>query len=273
MIDLFFVTAGLGARSWEGAAHRLGRQAKYSRWFKSVTVFTTTELRQRLPHVFEFHGEFISANARGFGYWIWRPYILQHILKQMPREAVLVYLDAGCELNLGQVQATRLDNYAIHARDFGSLAMRTRYEVRHWCKMDTLVAMGFGPDLRASTLEPGVLFLSATPENLEFINAWIYWSTLNNYHLLDDSPSLLPNVPDFIEHRHDQAIFTLLNHGNPSVGIDQQTDFAPDKWQTLGREYPIWTVRNHHRFLRETPGLIAQIHRKAYRLRKVKTDS
>ena len=31
-----------------------------------------------------------------------------------------------------------------------------------------------------------------------------------DFSLIDDTPSKSPNTPDFIEHRHDQAIFSIL---------------------------------------------------------------
>lgn len=31
-----------------------------------------------------------------------------------------------------------------------------------------------------------------------------------DYHNIDDSPSILKNIDGFIEHRHDQSIFSLL---------------------------------------------------------------
>ena len=40
------------------------------------------------------------------------------------------------------------------------------------------------------------------------VNRW--YELCCNYHLIDDSPSIAPNLPEFIEHRHDQAIFSLL---------------------------------------------------------------
>ena len=30
------------------------------------------------------------------------------------------------------------------------------------------------------------------------------------YHNIDDTPSIIPNYPNFKEHRHDQSIFSLL---------------------------------------------------------------
>ena len=40
------------------------------------------------------------------------------------------------------------------------------------------------------------------------VNSWYRIAT--NYHMIDDSPSLHKNLNCFIEHRHDQSIFSLL---------------------------------------------------------------
>ncbi len=38
-----------------------------------------------------------------------------------------------------------------------------------------------------------------------------FWYNIGcNYHMIDDSPSIKENYNNFIEHRHDQAIFSLL---------------------------------------------------------------
>ena len=42
----------------------------------------------------------------------------------------------------------------------------------------------------------------------EFIKEW--YSIMCNYHLIDDTPSELKNDASFIEHRHDQSVFSLL---------------------------------------------------------------
>jgi hypothetical protein len=37
-----------------------------------------------------------------------------------------------------------------------------------------------------------------------------YYETACDYHLIDDSPSIIPNHPSFREHRHDQSIFNMF---------------------------------------------------------------
>lgn len=62
-------------------------------------------------------------------------------------------------------------------------------------------------------------------------------------HLVDDSPSLLPNAHGFKEHRHDQSIFSLLMHI-----YDQQIENRPSPHAIK----PSRIVTHISRFLNET---------------------
>ncbi len=46
------------------------------------------------------HKDFILKNKRGYGYWVWKPYLISKILKEINDNDILLYLDAGCELNV-----------------------------------------------------------------------------------------------------------------------------------------------------------------------------
>jgi len=52
-----------------------------------------------------------------------------------------------------------------------------------------------------------VLFL-VCQETRDFVNEW--YNVGCDYHNIDDSPSIIKNLDSFIEHRHDQSIFSLL---------------------------------------------------------------
>jgi hypothetical protein len=42
----------------------------------------------------------------------------------------------------------------------------------------------------------------------DLVNKW--YEIACDYHIIDDSPSIVPNMECFRDHRHDQAIFSLL---------------------------------------------------------------
>ena len=81
-------------------------------------------------------------------------------------------------------------------------------------------------------------------------------------HLLDDSPSKIPEDPDFIEHRHDLALLSSLLVQLGKVGIPQETYF-PNKWRSEGVKFPCWVVRNSTPFLLEQDRVTSQTLRMA----------
>mgnify|MGYP000273858874 CR=1 FL=1 len=72
----------------------------------------------------------------------------------------------------------------------------------------------------------------------EFKNIIKEWYELgSDYHNIDDSPSIIPNDSNFIEHRHDQSIFTnLMNkHEMPTrIQGDYNPGYHDGSW-TLGQ--------------------------------------
>lgn len=63
----------------------------------------------------------------------------------------------------------------------------------------------FGKQAQAS-----VIFFRVSDYTRKFVKEWLHWCLFEGGRLIDDSPSLLPNHPEFREHRHDQAILTTM---------------------------------------------------------------
>ena len=73
----------------------LVEKARLSGWFDQVEALGPSDLDK------DFTDEFknILDQDMGAGFWIWKSYMLHQKLKQMQEGDVLVYLDAGCDLN------------------------------------------------------------------------------------------------------------------------------------------------------------------------------
>jgi hypothetical protein len=66
-----------------------------------------------------------------------------------------------------------------------------------------------------------------------------YYECGCDYHLIDDSPSIIKNHYSFKEHRHDQSIFNMLVkklnlHNYDLIATNQGTN----------KNVPIWYARN-----------------------------
>ena len=58
------------------AATRLANQVKELKLFDEIIVYTGYNLKED-TEFWNKHSEFILNNRRGFGYWIWKPYIIK----------------------------------------------------------------------------------------------------------------------------------------------------------------------------------------------------
>ena len=74
----------------------LSQKAELSGWFDKVEALGPSDLDEEFTERFTD----ILSREKGGGLWIWKPYIITQKLQQIKEGDVLVYLDAGCDLNL-----------------------------------------------------------------------------------------------------------------------------------------------------------------------------
>lgn len=91
---IHFIT--YGDEKYERQKLELGKIVRDSLWFDHVSIYGPTDLH---PTFVENNSE-ILKHAIGGGYWIWKPYIIMKKLNEINDDDILIYLDAGCSLNL-----------------------------------------------------------------------------------------------------------------------------------------------------------------------------
>ena len=52
--------------------------------FKSINIFDENYLQKNHPDFWHRHVSHIQSNARGFGYWIWKSYLIGEVMKKVP---------------------------------------------------------------------------------------------------------------------------------------------------------------------------------------------
>ncbi len=162
------------------------------------------------------HGAFVRAHARGYGFWIWKPFIIQRCLRAMRDADILVYSDAGAiVVPKGGVRARLEQQFQdIQQWPVGLGASVGGNDSRKFCKVDVFAALGVR-DAKERALfqyEGGRLICRKHPAAMRIIDLWARLAWERRYHLFDNSPSGLPNHPDFREHRHDQTMLSILMH-------------------------------------------------------------
>lgn len=208
------------------ALRRFRRQARdmraYDRVISAGPADLETTFRRRYADV-------LRPEVRGFGYFCWKPQLIHQVLASLAPGDLLHYCDVGCHLN--PAGRERLADYFRMADETaaGILAFRASplpesfgplagadpfpdWKNAAWCKADTYAAFGLERDaafLDGPIAVATTAFFRVSPESRSVVQAWRR-AFMDDFTLIDDTPSRLPNAPSFIEHRWDQSIWSVL---------------------------------------------------------------
>jgi hypothetical protein len=234
---------------------------------------------------------YLKPGVKGFGYWIWKAQIVYQTLQQMEHGDLLQYTDAGCHLNLsGRDQLLKYFDLANNSKS-GVLGFQAYIPKFHnprillpdqsiykWCKgdlFDYFNVRHLTEITHAQSFGAGILFLRKCEASIQFIEKWldVYKDGLN---LIDDTPSLEPNIHGFIEHRHDQAIFSILANLYDIDTVSAYEYWYPSSkfsmfpdWSIL-KNYPIHAKRDKgiHWFLKPWAFFLRVTRRASFELKK-----
>jgi len=201
-----FMTFGGGGQNYINAGNRLVSQANNLNIFDQNILYTDLDLKNN-KQFWNKHKKFIENNKRGYGYWIWKPYLIQKTMNNMNNGDILLYLDAGCELDYRKRDI--LNNYINIIHKYYIIGTYIRIE-KNWNKKDLILHMNMNKNkyLNTKQFQGGVLLIYVCNKTRKLINEW--YNIACNYHMIDDSPSISKNIKSFKEHRHDQSILSLL---------------------------------------------------------------
>lgn len=207
-----FITFGSGHMGYINAGKRLTEQARQTKLFDSVQFFSVDNLKKDTTF-WNKHQTFIANNKRGFGFWLWKSYIIKKKMEQMKDGDILLYLDCGCEIDIKKTKSLgtcfeQVKKDKIVGTMCGS--EKNGHLEKDWTKMDLILNLNMNESKYVDTVQRqgGTNMFYVCDETRKMVNEWYDISSI--YHLLDDSKSINSNYTTFREHRHDQSIFSLL---------------------------------------------------------------
>lgn len=240
--------ASFASNTMHDALIRITNQAKEFELFDTIFAYTEADLMKD-TEFWNKHSDFILSNPRGYGYWIWKPYLIKKTLEQINDGDILLYLDVGCELNIkGSKKLLEYIEDVKNKKFMGTSAVST--EIRY-TKMDLLKFFNVENNknlLRKKHMQSGCLLMTKCKEVIHVIDTWND-ICFNNYHLIDDTPSIETNNIRFKDHRHDQSVLNMIVKTNNMTNYD----LDPTEWgftaecfknNPSAMEYPIWYCRN-----------------------------
>jgi hypothetical protein len=158
----------------------------------------------------------VLDERRGGGYWLWKPFIIHETLREMAEDDLLVYSDAGIAIvsNLSplfDLCTTKIDIvlFAGHYDDVGTPGPNL---CGKWTKRDAFICLECDEPRfhQARMVDASFIVLKKGPRAVSFVREWMLYCCQR--HLLTDDPNVCghPNLPEFVQHRHDQSLLSLL---------------------------------------------------------------
>lgn len=158
-------------------------------------------------HFKDMHASILDE-AKGAGYWLWKPYFILQALNQLQDGDVVMYADAA-------------SHFIRSANPLLELPVTCQqdiipFELDHlegaWTKRDAFFymnadAMGFQ---ETRQFLASFIVIRKSAFSMQFMNEYLEYCC--NPKILTDLENLcgLPNYPGFTAHRHDQSVFSLL---------------------------------------------------------------
>ncbi len=247
-----FITFGNDSFAYQ--KQRLKKDATATGWFDTVTTFAPEDIAEFLQK----YSKFIENNKRGYGYWIWKPYVILKTLQETAEGDLIFYVDSGS--SIVPEKKGVFDRYVEQLEANPVVVFKlpdSVYTERMFCKIDTLKHYSTSERnleldtefLESGQVESGLFFCKNSAAAKKFVEDWLEGMLFENHQLVIDHSNYTRQLPGFIEHRHDQAVLSILSKLNgaavlPTEGYglgpffssrvsdEGKREFAPDIFRT-----------------------------------------
>lgn len=278
MSNIYFCS--FASSDMKRSLNRIGKQAD------SMGIFTKNFLytEKQLPEYAQKRcNDIINATGtrRGYAYWSWKPVIVNEVLSKVNNGDIVFYSDAGSHINprgkkmfLDIIEQAKLHNiWAIKlSGGLTNLKYTKADTIEYFNKLYNSSGLSekFNDVLIDGQIEAGTFVLIKNDKTVQIMKQFESLMSLENLHYFDDSVSEKNEDPDFVTHRHDQSVFSLLLNMNDYAYGDIQDFWAADNegWNKLRSYSPILRLRDKDnscaviRFLKKCKSKLRQIIKK-----------
>ena len=205
----YFLSFSAGSEDFIDSLNYLINQAKSMDCFAEVYGFTDIDLFSAEHSLFiNKFGDFIKDNKRGYGFWIWKSYLINYLIKKIPDDSILVYADSGCRLSNKSFMMSLLE--ASSSNQF--IAAYTSHNHEQYTSSIALNTLDSDQVYRdQKMIEATTFVIRANHQTRHMVNKWMNYCQRTEL-IIDPIRDQESEV--FIDHRHDQSLLSLCiyNH-------------------------------------------------------------
>lgn len=204
--------------------------------FDNVFSFNLQDLGEK----FISENNHIMSQTRGAGYWMWKPFVIKKALEMIDDNDILMYSDSGISFikNIDEI----VDIMDTTEEKLLLFELEDIHPNKRWTKRDCFVLMDLDKEeyLNQNQLLASYILMRKNDFVLNFINEWLTYA--KDYRIITDSPNEcgLDNYVEFVDHRHDQSILSLLGRKYNIKNIPDISQYGIGRMITS-------QILNHHR--------------------------
>jgi hypothetical protein len=229
------ISFGSGIPGVHLALERLRRQGDECDLVDKVEIFTEKNLDADYTRLFK---DILDQPSKGFGFWSWKPYLISRELETLNEGDVLIYLDAGVEINpRGRGSFTE---YLDLVAQQDILIFSQPAQHRHWTKPDPMLISHDRHYFRNQAVA-GILLFRVCEKSKRFVQNWLGLSAYGGGRLLVDEELPYERSGQRIAHRHDQSVLSRVAFEQGIMLSRDETYFEP--W-SKGKRAPFLALRN-----------------------------
>lgn len=213
--------------------------AKFEKYRKFNSI--SAKLIGQADKVIEFNpsmidDEFLNRNkaifshSRGFGLWLWKPYIVLKALEELKEGDYLMYCDAGA------IFVNRI-NYLVKEMERSNqsiMLFELPLKEVQFTKSETFHLMAY-KDYSQNQILGGYFLLKKNPQTVSFIKEWL--NSACDERILSPNKFIkeIEEFDTFISHREDQSVLSILAHKRKLTVFRDPSNFGKKPWQYLSK--------------------------------------
>lgn len=235
MVRVHLIT--YGDKNFENARQRLCKEANNSGWFDKVKGFSPNDLSDDFKDKYK---NILKMKRIADG--IWRPYIINQALNNINDDDILIYLDAGCSININGKR--RFDEYINMLMDKTPIiSFQTPHLEYTYTTNEIFEYFHVSNDKTITNTRQildGILVMKKNDLLVKIIDIW--------GNVLEDNPLLFTDYYNsnqnagFIDNRHEESIFSVIRKIHNPLLLGDETWFTQfGNKESL--KYPFWATR------------------------------
>lgn len=217
---------------------------------KEAKLFGFTDIKIYSPDDLdiEFKTKFsdILKMSRIGGYGIWRPYIIKKSLETLLDGEYLIYLDAGCTININGMERFKEYLKMFETSKHGIISFQMPHLEKFYTTKQIFEYFKCSNDdkiINTGQYLDGILIMRKTPHLVDIINKWLNCVYENPQMFTDQFNNQQEYY--FIDNRHEQSVFSVLRkvYGSIVITQDETFDTVVPWGSQQSFKYPFWATR------------------------------